>query len=209
MARRPAKTADEHDAWLHSIDTPDDKRAAAIAEIDADLDDSIPGECFDKAGLARAFRMTPYAVDAAIKRGAPVQRRGDQFTPWEINAGDFLRWQIKDACGLLDDADATQASVYLAEKCRKTAADAERLEMDNEKKRSQTLTVDEAVTLYREAMAPVRAELNAIPGRAVEALGKLDADERRNASIVENVLDNCVNNALKAISLSGVENASA
>jgi hypothetical protein len=43
----------------------------------------------------------------------------------------------------------------------------------------------------------------------VEALGKLDADERRNASIVENVLDDCVNNALKAISSSGVENASA
>src|SRR5438105_2730509 len=36
-------------------------------------------------------------------------------------------WTIKDACGLLDDADATQASVYLSEKCRKTAADADRI----------------------------------------------------------------------------------
>ena len=45
--------------------------------------------------------------------------------------------------------------------------------------------------------------------RAVEALAKLDADERRNARIVEDILDDCVNNALKAISSSGVENASA
>jgi phage terminase Nu1 subunit (DNA packaging protein) len=201
MARRTTKTAATYDAWLNE----GDERTAKIAAIDADFLDGPGGECFDKAGIARIMGLTAYAVDSAIRRGATVQRRGDQFTPWQINVSDFLRWTIKDACGLLDDADDTKAAETHRHKTRKMAAHADRVEMHNAAVLAETLTLDEVTEIYREEADLIRRELNAIPGRAVEALGKLDADERRNASIVENVLDDCVNNALKAISSSGVE----
>jgi hypothetical protein len=112
-------------AWLTEAD---DERARKIALIDEDRDDSIEGECFDKVGIARAFGMTPYAVTEALRRGAPYVTRGTQTKPWRINPGDFMRWQIKDACGLLNDGAATQASIYHAEKTRKMAAEADRIE---------------------------------------------------------------------------------
>jgi phage terminase Nu1 subunit (DNA packaging protein) len=202
---------DDDDSWLYGTEpAADDKRAAAIAAIDADRDPTIKAEYFDKETIAALCGLPVYQISQAIKRGAPVHRRGSQRTPWQINLGDFMRWQVKDALGLLDDADATQASEYHSQKCRKMKADADRVEMDNAKKRAVTLTVDEVTTIYREEAELIRAELNALPGRAVEALAKLDADERRNASIVENVLDDEVQATLRRISANdGVANASA
>jgi phage terminase Nu1 subunit (DNA packaging protein) len=198
------KTAATYDAWLNEDD--DDGRATQAAAIDSEFEG--PGETVDKKTLARIMGMTAYAIDEAVARGAPVFRRGSQRTPWQFQAGAFLCWLIKDRCGLLDDADATQAAETHRHKTRLMAAQADRVERINEAARAETLTLDEVVTLYADEAAVIREHLNAIPGRAVEALAALPADERRNARIVEDVLDDCVNSALRAIS-GGVEHASA
>jgi hypothetical protein len=119
-----------------------------------------------------------------------------------------LSFIVKVRCGLIGGPDATQAAELRHHQTRKMAADAEWIETINAATRAETLTLDEVVTLYADEAAIIRRELNAIPGRAVEALAALPPDERRNASIVEDVLDSTINNALRTIS-GGVEHASA
>jgi phage terminase Nu1 subunit (DNA packaging protein) len=206
MARR-AKTAAEHDAWLYGNEA-DDERAAKIAEIESMFDGEGPRVQMNRKEICRAFGLTGYALDELIAQGCPVFKKGNQRTPWILEPDRVLCFIIKKACGLVGGPDATQASVYLAEKCRKMAADADRVEMDNAAKRAVTLTVDEVTAIYREEADLIRRELNAIPAAAVAALAKLPADERRNARTVEDVLDSTINSALGAIS-SGVEHASA
>jgi phage terminase Nu1 subunit (DNA packaging protein) len=195
--KRKTKTnAAAIDAWLKE----DDDRAAAIQFIEADREEfEGPGETVDKKTLARIMGMTVYAVDEAVNRGAPFVRRGTQRKPWRFQAGDFMCWMIRDRLGL-NGPDASQAAEYRAQKTRKVKADADRIEMDNAAKRAESLSVAEVVALYREEADLIRRELNAIPAAAVRALGSLKPDERRNASLIESVLDDVVNQALKAIS---------
>jgi phage terminase Nu1 subunit (DNA packaging protein) len=114
--------------------------------------------------ICRAIGLTSYGLDELIAQGCPVLQKGNQRTPWKLEPDRVLNFIIKLRCGLLDDADATQASVYLAEKCRKTAADAERIEMHNAAVRAETLTVDEVISIYQEESQVIRDSLNAIPG---------------------------------------------
>ena len=63
-----------------------------------------------------------------------------------------------------------------------------------------TQTPNQPGTRTADEARVIRDSLNAIPGNAVRALGLLSPDERRNASVVESILDDVVNQALKAIS---------
>jgi phage terminase Nu1 subunit (DNA packaging protein) len=203
--RKPAKRepAATYDAWLNE----DDDRAAKIAAIDAEFDGELPRVQMNRKEICRAFGLTNYALDELIAQGCPVLQKGNQRTPWKLEPDLVLNFIIKLRCGLLDDADATQAAEYRTAKTRKMKADADRVEMQNAAVRAETLTVDEVVSIYQEESQIIRDSLNAIPGNAVRALGSLKPDERRNASMVESILDDVVNQALTAIS--GTEHASA
>jgi hypothetical protein len=81
--------------------------------------------------------------------------------------------------------------------------------MANAAREAVMLTVDEVTQIYRDEARIIRDELNSIPRRAVEALEQLPADERRNPSICEDVLDSIINDSLRTISATGADHVSA
>jgi phage terminase Nu1 subunit (DNA packaging protein) len=187
-----------NDAWL------DDRgRAAAIESIDSEFEG--PGETVDKKTLGRLLNLTGYQIEQAVARGAPVLQKGNQRTPWQFQAGAFMCWYLKDRCGLLDDS--TAASEYHTAKTRKMRADCERVEYINAAAKAVTLTVDEVVSIYRDEADLIRRELGKFPARALAKLAKLGPDERKNPTMIEHALEDCVQDALRAIS--GAEHADA
>jgi hypothetical protein len=106
--------------------------------------------------------------------------------------------------------DDSNAARYRESKARKTQAEWERIEEVNAQRRRELVTIDEAVTATREHSAIVRKHLGAVPAAITTALAALNPEQRRDASIAEMVVDDCINAAMIAISEeNGVEHAQA
>ncbi|UPJ50786.1 hypothetical protein IVB30_05125 [Bradyrhizobium sp. 200] len=171
-------------------------------------DEPGPGATVDKRRLGHVLGLTPYAIGEMINRGMPVLHRGDKHTPWQFEVGRVMAWMVQDAVRAMnEDSDSAR---YREAKTRKMQAEWERLDEMNKVTRRELVTIDEAVTVMREHSTIVRKHLGAVPAAITKALAALDPDDRRNASIVETVIDDCINGAMVAISEeNGVENAEA
>ncbi|MDN3278708.1 hypothetical protein QWJ07_30910 [Frankia sp. RB7] len=161
-----------------------------------------PGAMMTKQKFCQTFGVARYDLERALANGGPVLHRGSRFEPWQIPAGDMLRWMIQDKAKTAADPDLSplrQNQIKLIlEQC-------EKVEMKNTAMRGQLVTIDEAVTVYRDEAAVIRKHIRAVPDAVLKALEALKPQERANPSIVQLVVADCVNDALHAISTEGVE----
>jgi phage terminase Nu1 subunit (DNA packaging protein) len=172
------------------------KRSPA-EEFESMDDDEGRGQVFDLKGIAQIFGMTRYAVKECIARGAPViHRPRSKLEQWEIAAGEFLQWLVRDELA----HNETAAGQYHAAKTQKTVAEIEKLEMANRAIRTSHVTIAEAAMAARENNDVVRRHLGAVPADVVRKLAALSPKDRRDASMVERVISDCVNDAMTAIS---------
>lgn len=144
-----------------------------------------------KKELGRIFGMSPYMVDQAIARGAPVISRSNRKDEgYRISTAAFFQWRTQEALASRDPYDQA--------KTRKKIADAEAMEERNRVARSQLLTVDEANCVYEDEMDIVRRNLRLYPEALANALAKsnmpaeivqLGRDEAQTTmdSIIENI----------------------
>lgn len=156
-----------------------------------------PGAIMTKQQFCNAFGIARYDLDRAIANGGPVLHRGGRFEPWQIPAGDMLRWMIADKAKTVASPDL---SPLRQNQIRLIISQCEKVEMKNAEMRSQLVTVNEAVTVYGEEMGVVRKHVCAVPDAVVKALAALKPEERSNASIVGEVIADVINDALQAIS---------
>ncbi|MCK1283444.1 hypothetical protein IVB41_05780 [Bradyrhizobium sp. 44] len=163
-----------------------------------------PGATMTKQEFCRTFGITRYDLDRAIENGGPVLRRGNQFDPWEIPAGDMLRWMIEDKAKTAADPDL---SPLRQNQIKLIISQTEKLELKNAKMRRKLVTIGEAVTVYREEADIIRKHLRMVPDAVVKAISALKPEERARASIVQVVIADCINDALRAISTEGVDRA--
>ncbi|CUT09203.1 hypothetical protein BF49_0283 [Bradyrhizobium sp.] len=163
----------------------------------ADPDRTGPGATMTKQAFCRTFGIGRYDLDRAIENGGPVLKHGTKFEPWEIPAGDMLRWMIQDRAKSVAEPDLSDLR---RNQIKLIISQTEKLEMKNAEMRRELVTVDEAVTVYREEAAIIRSHLSAIPDAVVKALETLKPEERNNASLVQLVIADCVDDALQAIS---------
>jgi hypothetical protein len=192
MAKRSNRNSD--DAWLEGD----------ADSIDSDFD-SGPGEVVDLKQIGQVFGMTRYDVHECIARGAPVRRRGSKKVPWEIEAGSFAAWLVRDTIANRD----TEAGRFREAQTRKTIAGAIRVEEANARVREETLTIKEARTLFREERDVLSRHLNSVPAAISAALAALTPEERRNPVAVDRVMEDAINDALRRIYNDGVEHAQA
>ncbi|UPJ50248.1 hypothetical protein IVB30_02090 [Bradyrhizobium sp. 200] len=173
----------------------------------ADDDEPGPGAIVDKRRLGHVLGLTPYAIGEMINLGMPVKRRGDKHTPWEFEVGRVMAWMVEDAVRTMsEDSDTAR---YREAKRAKMQAEFERLKDGNDATRRELVNIDDAVTVLRENADIVRKHLGAVPASITTALAALNPEDRRNASIVESLVDDCINAAMVAISEEGVEHAEA
>lgn len=167
-----------------------------------DPDRTGPGMTMTKVELSRFFGIARYDIDRAIENGAPVLVKGDQFTPWQLPSGDFLRWMIEDKAKRDGDADL---SPLRRNQIKLIVSQCQKLEMKNAESKRELVTIDEVVTVMRETNDIVRKHLRAVPTAVAKALGELKPEDRRNASLVELVIADCINDALRTISTEGID----
>jgi phage terminase Nu1 subunit (DNA packaging protein) len=175
----PAKKPDP-DAWLNGGDTDDDVAASGDLIV-------------SKQRLGQLLHINPTTLEKYFAAGAPVIAKGSRKAGWQINLGDFAQWWVRYKM----DSVATTGDEgdFEFQKSRKMKADADRVEMDNAKKRGETLTIDEAVTLYRDEASIIRSQLMAIPGRAAIPCGA-----ESSPVVIEALLQDEINIALMNIS---------
>lgn len=155
------------------------------------------GALVNKAELAKILGWTLYRVDAALKRGAPYHRQGNEQHEWQIYVGDFWRWLIAEERGAIN-TDAPAAALLDA-KTRATLAKAVKLEAENAEQRSNLVTIDQVVTVYREETAIVRKHLLALPAALAPRLSA-----ETDASKAERIIEDGIQDALRLISTEGV-----
>ncbi|RTE92936.1 hypothetical protein [Bradyrhizobium sp. LVM 105] len=159
-----------------------------------------PGATMTKQEFCRTFGVARYDLDRAVERGGPVLRRGTKFEPWQIPAGDMLRWMIEDAAKTTADPDL---SPLRRNQIRLTLSQVEKLELKNAETRRELVTIDEAVTVYREEANIIRKHLRSLPDAVAKALGALaDSDPvgRKESAVVAMVIQDVINDTLGAIS---------
>lgn len=163
VPRKPTPKASNHrkpaplnpDDWLDEpLDGPEEAGGAS---------ESHSGIVVTKMKLSTITGLAAVTLDKAFAAGAPVIAKGNRKQGWQINTAAFFawytRWKIDSVAGTAGKVDFETA------KTRKAVADAERVEMSNERIRSNTITIDEAVAVYREEATVIRSQLMAIPGR--------------------------------------------
>lgn len=150
MARK-AKPKLDPDDWLGMGDAED-----VVAE-------STSGIIVTKARLATVTGLSMAALDKAFEAGAPVVAKGNRKQGWQINTADFVQWYIRrkvdELTGDPDKMNFDQA------KTAKMQAETRIKEMQLAKLEGETLTIDEAVALYREEATIIRSQFMAMPGR--------------------------------------------
>lgn len=159
-----------------------------------------PGATMTKQEFCRAFGVARYDLDRAIERGGPVLRRGTKFKPWQIPAGDMLRWMIEDAAKTTADPDL---SPLRQNQIKLIVSQTEKLELKNVATRRELVTIDEAVTVYREEADIIRKHLRSLPDGVAKALGALaesDPVGRTDSAVVAMVVQDVINDTLRAMS---------
>ena len=168
----------------------------------ADPDRTGPGATMTKQQFCQTFGIARYDLDQAIANGGPVLHRGGRFDPWQIPAGDMLRFMIADKAKTAANPDL---SPLRQNQIRLIISQCEKAEMKNAAMRRELVTVDEAVTVYRDEAAIIRKHARAIPDAVVKALEALKPEERADASVVQFVIADVVNDALRMMSSEGVD----
>ena len=156
-----------------------------------DVITSTSGIVVTKMRLATITGLAPATLDKAFAAGAPVIAKGNRKQGWQINTAAFiawyLRWKVDTVAGNPGKMD------FEAAKTRKAVADAERVEMENERKRGNTITIDEAVAVYREEASIIRSQLMAIPGR-VATMGHAATNKLELELLVRDEIDIALQN---------------
>ncbi|WP_439402678.1 hypothetical protein ACNJYA_09765 [Bradyrhizobium sp. DASA03068] len=83
----------------------------------------------------------------------------------------------------------------------------EKLELKNAATRQQLVTIDEAVTVYREEAEIIRKHLHTVPDMVVRTLESLTPVEQTQASIMQAIIADCINSALRATNAEGTDRA--
>ncbi|TWI02471.1 terminase small subunit [Bradyrhizobium daqingense] len=158
-----------------------------------------PGATMTKQEFCRTFGIARYDLDRAIENGGPVLKRGTQFEPWQVPAGDMLRWMIEDKAKTAADPDL---SPLRRNQIKLILSQVEKLELKNAATRRELVTIDEAVTLYREEADVIRRHLRSLPDAVATALGALaesDPIGRKDSAVVAMVVQDVINDTLRSI----------
>lgn len=159
-----------------------------------------PGATMTKQEFSRVFGVARYDLDRAIENGGPVLKRGTKFEPWQIPAGDMLRFIIYQHTKTVADPDLSDLR---RNQIKLIMSQIDKLEMKNAEMRKELVTIDEVVTVYREEADLIRTHLRAVPDAVVKALGALaqsDPVGRKDPAVVTMVIQDVINDALRAIS---------
>lgn len=144
-----------------------------------------------KSRLATIVGLAPLTLDKCFAAGAPVIAKGNRKQGWQINTAAFIawyvRWKVESVTGSPGKASFEEA------KTRKAVADAERVEMNNERVRGNTITIGEALAAYREEASTVRSQLMSIPGR-VATMGHAATTKQELELLVRDEIDIALQN---------------
>lgn len=162
-----------------------------------------PGVGMNKQEFCQTFGVSRYDLDRACElENAPVIQRGSKFKPWIIASGDMLLFLIEQHTKTVADPDLSNLR---RNQIKLVMSQIDKLELRNAEERRALVTIDEVVTVYREEAAIIRKHARAIPDGVVKALETLKPEERADASVVQFVIADVINNALGAMSTEGVE----
>lgn len=160
-----------------------------------------PGVGMNKQEFCHTFGVSRYDLDRACEmENAPVIQRGSKFKPWIIASGDMVLFLIEQHTKTVADPDL---SALRRNQIKLIMSQIDKLEMNNAASRRELVTIDEVVTVYREEADLIRTHLRAVPDAVVKALGALaqsDPIGRKDAAVVTMVIQDVINDALRAIS---------
>lgn len=145
-----------------------------------------------KSRLQTITGLAAATVDRAFANGAPVIGKGSRKQGWQINTADFFGWYVRHKVEeLTDDPDKLS---FEGAKAAKTNAEARLKEMQLARLEGQTITIEEAVALYREEATIIRSQLMAIPGRCAVLLAS-----ETDPTVIEAMIADEINIALSNI----------
>lgn len=160
-----------------------------------------PGVGMNKQEFCHTFGVSRYDLDRACEmENAPVIQRGSKFKPWIIASGDMVLFLIEQHTKTVADPELSNLR---RNQIRLVLQQTEKLELKNTASRRELVTIDEVVTVYREEADLIRTHLRAVPDAVVKALMALaqsDPVGRKDAAVVTMVVQDVINDALRAIS---------
>lgn len=147
------------------------------------------GRKVNRSELAEIFGLSLPTVDAMVRQGCPVVKRGRRGTEYGFNTAEVYEWRIQR---ILDDAsgDLNRASLEEAQR-RKMQANAELAELTLATRRKQLVTVDAVVEEVGLQLARVRAKLLSIPSH-IGSQTKLPEAEKIAKKIISEALSEIV-----------------
>lgn len=177
------------------LDPADWLEGGATEDDDSDVTTTASGIVVTKSRLSTITGLAPVTIDKAFKEGAPVISKGSKRLGWQINTADFFGWYVRAKVNDATVAEGAEGAVsFDVAKAAKTQAEAQLKQMQLARLEGQTITIDEAVALYREEASIVRSQLLAIPGRLAQALVT-----ETDPSVIESIIADEVNVALQNI----------
>ncbi len=151
------------------------------------------GVIVNRRELADLWGVALTTVDAWIRRGCPVTRRGNRKIPWEFDSAAVADWRLKQAA--LDAAgDTRDVSLDEARK-RKMAAEAALAELELAKARGEAVSIEDVGQVWEDISASIRARLLPMGGKLAPRVAPM-----RKRSEVKAAIDAEVHEALDELS---------
>lgn len=136
--------------------------------------------------LANIFGLTERRIQQLADEGMPRIEKGK----WDLKA--CARFYIEN---LRASTEQNSGDTVVKEKVRLLKARSERAELDNERIKTTTVTLEEVKQEALEVANVVREELEAMPGRLTPEI----ASEEKPAAFVKNILEKATRQALNSI----------
>jgi len=153
--------------------------------------ENTPGEVVNRSRLAALHGVSLPTIDAWVREGMPVVKRGSRGVEWEFDPAACYAWRMQrelDKSKREADAGGGDPESLDALERRKLLAQTVEAELKLAKARGEVADVALMERNLARAFATVRASLRQVPSRAVSLLIG-ETDERRFKSVLLQEID--------------------
>ena len=126
-----------------------------------------------RADLAEILRVSAPTVDAWIRRGLPVAKKGGRGRAYEFDLADVIAWRVEQA--ETNASAATEVVDFEEARARKTAAEAEIAEADARQRRGELVEIDTVAEILETRLSTVRLRLLAVPAKVAPRVAPIRA----------------------------------
>lgn len=136
----------------------------------------------NRAMCGKTFGVSVKTIDAWVRRGCPVERKGRKGVEWLFDTVAVYRWHMEAVEAPTARADAPEEAqsipaTYEQARARKMAAEAAIAEIEQARAEGSVADLDMVIDVVTQEYATIRARITSLPGQLAAQLDPARAAE--------------------------------